>query len=213
MQMIRTGTLLGCWFVAVALFGQGVTITSVEKSGRITWTCPSLSVTCRVERTTASGIPAQEAWTNQYAVVVTHPSNETVVATPSNETDVAVFHRLVYELPDPHFPDITTEQSLALIAHRGTDTHFVVLDVRRAIEYTGRHIIDADNLDYYSPTFASDLDALDKNKVYLIHCASGYRSGKAHDTMLGLGFHEVYNMLGGMNAFQLVPGADAVLTP
>ena len=59
----------------------------------------------------------------------------------------------------------------------------------------------------YAADFSDQLDALDKNQVYLIHCASGARSANAHDTMLGLGFHEVYNMLGGFNAFQVFPGA------
>jgi rhodanese-related sulfurtransferase len=68
-------------------------------------------------------------------------------------------------------------------------------------------------LDFYAPTFESDLDALDKDKVYLIYCASGNRSGQAHDLMGQLGFREVYNMLGGMSAFQGTAGAGVYLEP
>ena len=148
--------------------------------------------------------PWHSSWTNQEAIFVTNPSNG---------TEVAMCYRVVCEVPDPHFPDITAAQSLALIANRVDDPGFVVIDVRTASEYASRHIIDALNMDFYSSTFTSELDALDKNKVYLIHCASGNRSGQAHDTMRGLGFHEVYNMLGGMGAFQNVPGADVYLDP
>jgi rhodanese-related sulfurtransferase len=55
--------------------------------------------------------------------------------------------------------------------------------------------------------------ARDKNKAYLIHCRTGGRSGATHDIMSGLGFHEVYNMLGGMQAFEALPGAGACLVP
>ena len=58
-----------------------------------------------------------------------------------------------------------------------------------------------------------DPPKLDKNKVYLIYCASGSRSGNAHDTMRSQGFHEVYNMLGGFGTFQNLEGAGAFLEP
>ena len=122
-----------------------------------------------------------------------------------------MWFRVVSELPDPHFTDITAEQSVALIASREDDPDFVIIDVRTASEYNPLHIRGALNIDFFSSTFASELDTLDKNRVYLIHCASGNRSGQAHDTMLGLGFHEVYNMLGGMGAFRVTPGADEFL--
>jgi rhodanese-related sulfurtransferase len=202
--ILGMGTAVGLLLCAGELSGQDLVITSFEKPGRITWTGPSLNVTCRVEWAASPGGPWHSSWTNQQAIFVTDPSNE---------MEVAMCYRVVCEIPDPHFPDITAGQSLALIANRKDDPDFVVIDVRRASEYAIRHITNALNIDYYSPTFASELDALDKNKVYLIHCASGIRSGNAHDTMLGLGFHEVYNMQGGMTAFQNVPGVDAYLDP
>jgi len=202
--IVGIGAAVGVLLCVCELCGQDLVITSLEKPGRITWTSPSLNVTCRVEWAASPGGPWRSSWTNQQDIFVT---------TPSNETEVAMFYRVVCETPDPHFPDITAEQSLALIANRVDDPGFVVVDVRTAIEYASRHITDALNIDYYSSTFSSELDALDRNKVYLIHCASGTRSGNAHDTMLGLGFHEVYNMLGGMGAFQSEPGADAYLEP
>ena len=112
---------------------------------------------------------------------------------------------------DFHFPDLTAVQSLDLLTGRGTDADFVVLDVRTSGEYAAGHIVNAVNVDYYAADFSDRLDALDKDLVYLIYCASGNRSGRAHDTMLALGFHEVYNMLGGYGTFSILPEAGAYI--
>jgi len=182
-SVFRAGVAAGLLLCACELCGQELKITSFDPSGRIIWSCPSLNVTCRVEQ--ASSLDG--SWSNLPSIYVTHPSNETAVAM----TEAMMFYRVVCVMPDSHFPDITAEQSLALIVNREEDPNFTVIDVRTAPEYAGRHIIGALNIDYKSDTFESDLDALDKNGVYLVHCESGDRSGtmldNAHDTMLGLG--------------------------
>lgn len=203
-QAFELAAWIGLLVGAGEILGADLVLTSIDRPGRVAWSCPSLNVTCRVEWAAAAAGPWHSSWADQRTAYVTNPSNE---------TEVAMFYRVVCEIPDPHFPDITADQSLALIAHRENDPDFVIVDVRTPSEYGTRHIIGTLNIDYYAATFASQLDALDKNKAYLIYCASGNRSGNAHDTMLGLGFHEVYNMLGGMGAFQGVPGADAYLEP
>ena len=78
---------------------------------------------------------------------------------------------------------------------------FIVLDVRTAAEYGPAHIANAINIDYYSPTFGAQLDALDHNKMYLVHCGSGGRSPKARDTMIMKHFREIYHMNNGLNAW------------
>ena len=40
---------------------------------------------------------------------------------------------------------------------------------------------------------------------------SCHKSSEPYGLMQGLGFHEVYNLLGGFEAFQAVPGAGAWL--
>ena len=42
------------------------------------------------------------------------------------------------------------------------------------------------------------MDALNKDKTYLVYCRSGARSAGVRDAMERLGFKEVYNMLGGI---------------
>lgn len=100
--------------------------------------------------------------------------------------------------------DVTLEEAYALIVDNLGNQDFVILDVRTAEEYAGGRIEKAVNLDYYSETFANELDNLDKDKIYLIYCRSGNRSGKALDIMEELGFAEVYNMLGGMIRWEAV---------
>ena len=198
----RTGAMVALLVCAGTIYAADLEIESFDSSGTIKWTSPSLNVTSRVEWASSLAGPWFSTWTNQQAVFAT---------SVTNEVPVAMYYRVVCEVPDPLFPDITTTQSLDLVASRVADTNFAVLDVRTAGEYAVNHITNAVNIDYYGGTFSAQLDALDKNKVYLIYCASGGRSGNAHDTMLGLSFHEVYNMLGGFNAFQVLPGASAYI--
>ncbi len=122
------------------------------------------------------------------------------------------FYRLLVDLPDvQNFAEVTATAALGMIVDRQNDSDFVVLDVRTAAEYNTRHILGAINRDYYATDFAAQLNALDKNKAYLIHCRTGGRSGVTYELMRSLGFHEVYNLLGGFDAFQVVPGASAWL--
>jgi len=108
---------------------------------------------------------------------------------------------------------ISAPDALAMLDERFGGDCFTVLDIRTAGEYATLHIIGAVNIDFYSSTFADQLDALDKGRTYLVYCASGNRSGQAVQTMETLGFVEVYDLLGGMSAFQSVPGADTYLEP
>jgi rhodanese-related sulfurtransferase len=97
---------------------------------------------------------------------------------------------------------ITPGEAFELIQKNKDNPNFVILDVRTPKEFAEGHIKEAINLDYYSETFKEELNKLDKNKTYLIHCRSGNRSGKTLSIMKGLNFREVYDMLGGMNEWK-----------
>lgn len=103
---------------------------------------------------------------------------------------------------DTLFANISVAQANDTINAHARDPFFIVLDVRTPGEYTPKHIEGAINLNFNSTsTFQTDLNTLDKNKTYLIHCASGGRSGQAFVMMQNLHFAKVYNMLGGLNAW------------
>ena len=96
------------------------------------------------------------------------------------------------------FRDITPSEAYALIQENQGNMNFVILDVRTSAEYNSGYIEGAIDIDYYSGNFETQLQAQDKNKIYLIYCHSGNRSDSAHDLMRDLGFREVYNLSGGI---------------
>lgn len=77
----------------------------------------------------------------------------------------------------------------------------VILDVRTPQEFAGGHLAGAVNLDYQAAGFADDLGTLDRDVPYLLYCRSGNRSAQARELMRDLGFTEVYEIDGGLNAW------------
>ncbi len=78
----------------------------------------------------------------------------------------------------------------------------VILDVRTPEEFAEGHIAGATVLDFYSASFADDLAQLDRSVPYLVYCHSGNRSGKATQAMQQLGFTTVYDVAGGVTAWE-----------
>lgn len=99
--------------------------------------------------------------------------------------------------------NVTVSGALNLINNNSGNPDFVILDVRTQDEYDEGHISNATMLDFYSDTFESDLDKLDKTKTYLVYCRTGSRSARATGMMIDLGFSDVYNMLGGIVQWEL----------
>lgn len=94
--------------------------------------------------------------------------------------------------------DVTPQEAFTLIQDNRNNPDFVIIDVRTPEEFADGHIENATMIDFYSVTFRSEIDSLDKDKNYLIYCRSGGRSGQARDIMEELGFQEVHNIAGGM---------------
>ena len=82
------------------------------------------------------------------------------------------------------------------------DKKVVVLDVRMPPEFAKGHIAGAKNLDIYNKDFKANLEKLDKNQPYLVHCAVGMRSAKACKLMDQEGFKTLYDLKGGMDAWK-----------
>jgi len=88
-------------------------------------------------------------------------------------------------------------------ALRKSDTNnTVVLDVRTKKEYSEGHIPGSVLIDFNSDDFDKQVAKLDKNKTYLVHCAAGGRSSRACKKMDQLGFSKLYNLEGGMGAWE-----------
>lgn len=98
------------------------------------------------------------------------------------------------------FENIKPERFDAL---RKADTNnTVLLDVRTKKEYRDGHIPGSILIDFNADDFDKELAKLDKNKTYLVHCAAGGRSARACKKMDQLGFKKVYNLQGGMGAWE-----------
>jgi len=78
----------------------------------------------------------------------------------------------------------------------------VVLDIRTPKEYAEGHIPDAINIDYKADSFESELEKLDRDTTYLMHCRSGRRSANSLEIFEKLGFQRVIHMDDGILGWQ-----------
>jgi rhodanese-related sulfurtransferase len=81
-----------------------------------------------------------------------------------------------------------------------------ILDVRTPDEFSAGHIAGAKNLNFNDRDFQANLQLLDKRQAYLVHCASGIRSARATAAMSNLGFDSVYDLAGGIKAWEQANG-------
>ena len=77
----------------------------------------------------------------------------------------------------------------------------VVLDVRSPAEVREGVIPGYKMINLMSPIFRSEVEKLDKSKTYLLYCRSGNRSGQACQLMADMGFEKLYNLQGGIGAW------------
>ncbi len=83
------------------------------------------------------------------------------------------------------------------------DPNLQVVDVRTPQEFAAGHIKGAQNVDFRSPDFEKNIaKAVKKRKTVLVYCRSGKRSLNAMNLMVKYGFKDVYNMEGGILAWE-----------
>ena len=97
------------------------------------------------------------------------------------------------------FEQYTPAESATFLAEPADG--LVVLDVRTPDEFASGHLADAVNVDFYEPDFRDRLADLDRDVPYFVYCRSGNRSGTTVEQMKGLGFTEVYELAGGLEAW------------
>ena len=79
----------------------------------------------------------------------------------------------------------------------------VILDVRTEEEFESGYIKGALNMDIRGGAdFLASIESLDKSKSYFVYCRSGARSGQACQLMSQMGFSAVYNLEGGVLAWE-----------
>lgn len=77
----------------------------------------------------------------------------------------------------------------------------VIIDIRTSMEFMQGSINNSKNIDFYHPSFLSEVKKLDKNKKYLIYCASGGRSKAACGLLESLNFQYIYELKGGFSSY------------
>ena len=96
------------------------------------------------------------------------------------------------------FKSIGAQEFKSLLAEKKG----VLIDVRTAIEMGRGKIANAQNIDWFSDDFQTKINSLDKNQAVFIYCAVGGRSLKAMEKLKAAGFKEVYNLNGGIKAWE-----------
>ncbi|MGB8991508.1 MAG: rhodanese-like domain-containing protein [Desulfobaccales bacterium] len=91
------------------------------------------------------------------------------------------------------------EEAKAYMA-RHQEGEYTVLDVRQPWEYEDEHLPGAKLMPL--PQLPDTYKTLDPEKPTIVHCAIGGRSRVAAQMLNGWGFREVYNLAGGIKAFQ-----------
>lgn len=91
-----------------------------------------------------------------------------------------------------------TNMNVSEFSKKISEAGVITVDVRTPGEFMTGHIQGARNIDFESGSFESDIAALDKNATYAVYCRSGNRSGQAVAMMHDAGFHNVYNLEGGV---------------
>ena len=91
------------------------------------------------------------------------------------------------------------EEAREFMARR-REGEYTLLDVRQPGEYQESHLPGAKLMPL--PQLSDTYQELDPEKPTLVHCAVGGRSRVAAQMLNGWGFKEVYNLAGGIKAFQ-----------
>ncbi|MGZ6983053.1 MAG: rhodanese-like domain-containing protein [Ilumatobacteraceae bacterium] len=78
----------------------------------------------------------------------------------------------------------------------------VVLDVRTPAEFAAGHIAGAIDIDLTAATFAGETAKLDPKTPYFVYCHSGNRSAQAVAFLQQHGFNSIYELQGGIAAWQ-----------
>ena len=97
---------------------------------------------------------------------------------------------------------VSSKEAADLIEKHKGDKDFAILDIRTPGEFQSGHLPDAILVDFYSQTFADQLNHLDKKKTYLVYCRTGNRSTNSLGLFKKLKFDKIYHMSNGINGWK-----------
>ncbi len=92
--------------------------------------------------------------------------------------------------------------SAEAFSEKSKEAKLSILDVRKNGEYASMHL-KMDGLQHFALDFINyQMDQIDANKTYYIHCAGGYRSVIAESILKARGFHNIIDIDGGFAALK-----------
>ena len=129
--------------------------------------------------------------------LITFTSNNTILVVAIVIVSLMLIHSLVGEKLRG-YSSVTPTQSTQMINHDDA----LILDVRENNEYSEGHIINSLHIPLSSlKTRMNDLEKY-KSKKVVIACRSGHRSSQACGTLKKEGFEQVFNLSGGVMAWE-----------
>ena len=78
----------------------------------------------------------------------------------------------------------------------------ILLDVRTPEEFAEGHLPKAKNINIFDATFDQQVSKFPKTQAVFVYCRSGHRSMNAARRLKKLGFKKVYNLDGGIMAWE-----------
>lgn len=90
------------------------------------------------------------------------------------------------------------------------DTHLIVLDVRKELEFENGHVKTALNIPLHSMTDLGLISNFEDTDNLYVHCAGGYRSVIAASLLKRQGIHNLRNVLGGYEKIKQIDGMPLV---
>jgi len=130
-------------------------------------------------------------------------SSSTQEETSSTQTETADTNSETVETESqkPAYADINVVQFKKRMDH----PMVVIIDVRTPEETAEGKIEGAMEIDVNDASFDEKIQALDKDKIYLVYCQSGGRSVTTCNKMAELGFKNLNNLVGGYTAWSEAP--------
>jgi len=105
----------------------------------------------------------------------------------------------VFKLPnEAGYYDITTDKLKARIDDK-SDNNFIIVDIRDDASYDEAHIPGAINIPLNELGYR--VFSLDKTKDIIVYCFTGVTSQVACQILVNAGFKDVYNVIGGIKAW------------
>ena len=100
----------------------------------------------------------------------------------------------------PQVLPITVQNAHARL--QDSKTAWRIIDFRTPEEYATGHLKGAQLINFFDDDFRAQVASLEKDMPTLIYCRSGNRSGQAASVMQELGFRNVFDLQGGILAWQ-----------